>query len=127
MFQFMATLPIKSYRCAEARTNATSTVKRFGSGFSSRFRPYPGWIIRAAEERASMSEYTFSSIQHGCTGDGSCDFILTPAEIASLLRVHTSWVYQHQHELPIFNVGRYVRCRCGELRLFVRNHRGQRA
>ena len=67
-----------------------------------------------------MSQYGLS-IQHDCTGDGACDFILTPAEIASMLRVHTSWVYQHQADLPMFNIGRYVRCRCGELRSFLRN------
>ena len=66
-------------------------------------------------------------MEHDCTGDGSCDFILTPPEIAYLLRVPASWVYQHKTYLPLFHVGRYVRCRCGELRSFVRNRSGAAA
>ncbi|HWR35377.1 MAG TPA: hypothetical protein VN622_05850 [Clostridia bacterium] len=67
------------------------------------------------------------SIQHNYTGDGSCDFIFTPPEIAYLLRVPASWVYQHKADLPLFHVGRYVRCRCGELRSFVRTCGGHAA
>jgi hypothetical protein len=80
--------------------------------------------MRADEERINMSQAQLL-VQHGCTGDGSCDFILTPPEIAFLLRVPASWVYQHKAVLPLFNIGRYVRCRCGGLRAFLRAHGGQ--
>jgi hypothetical protein len=33
-------------------------------------------------------------------------------------------VYQHKAVLPLFNIGRYVRCRCGGLRTFLRTHGG---
>lgn len=68
-----------------------------------------------------MSQHEHISVEHECTGDGSCDFIFTPPEIGYLLRVPASWVYQHKADLPLFNIGRYVRCRCGELRSFVRD------
>jgi hypothetical protein len=56
--------------------------------------------------------------QHDCKG-ATCDFLLTPAEVAERLRVRPSWVYQHQADLPVFKLGRYVRCRCGELSRFL--------
>jgi hypothetical protein len=58
-------------------------------------------------------------MHHDCTGNG-CDFMLTPPEIAERLRVPASWVYQHQVDLPIFHLGRYLRCVCGELTLFIK-------
>ena len=35
--------------------------------------------------------------------------LLTVAEIAARLRVPSSWVYGHSHELGAFRVGKYVR------------------
>jgi excisionase family DNA binding protein len=38
--------------------------------------------------------------------------LLTPDEVAKALRVHLSWVYAHQQEIPGFvRLGRYVRFR----------------
>jgi excisionase family DNA binding protein len=38
--------------------------------------------------------------------------LLTPDEVAKALRVHVSWVYAHQQEIPGFvRLGRYVRFR----------------
>jgi len=68
---------------------------------------------KGAEEKAAESRS-----QHDCFGV-NCDFLLTPSEIAKRLRVPPSWVYQHKADLPVFKLGRYLRCRCGELSRFL--------
>jgi excisionase family DNA binding protein len=38
--------------------------------------------------------------------------LMTPDEVATVLRVHRNWVYAHQQELPgLVRLGRYVRFR----------------
>jgi excisionase family DNA binding protein len=38
--------------------------------------------------------------------------LMTPDEVANVLRVHRSWVYAHQQEIPgLVRLGRYVRFR----------------
>ncbi len=59
---------------------------------------------------------------YGCIGV-DCDFLLTPSEMAERLRVQPSWVYQHKADLPVFKLGRYLRCRCGELSRFLSEQR----
>lgn len=47
--------------------------------------------------------------------------LLTADELAELLRVHRSWVYAHQHELPgLVRLGRYVRFRRTAIEQFLR-------
>jgi excisionase family DNA binding protein len=47
--------------------------------------------------------------------------LLTPDDLAVLLRVHRSWVYSHQRELPGFvRLGRYVRFRRRDVEQFLR-------
>jgi excisionase family DNA binding protein len=47
--------------------------------------------------------------------------LMTPDEVAILLRVHRSWVYAHQQELPGFvRLGRYVRFRRIAIEEFLR-------
>ncbi|HZR31364.1 MAG TPA: helix-turn-helix domain-containing protein [Terriglobales bacterium] len=37
--------------------------------------------------------------------------LITPQELADILRVHKNWVYGHQSELPTIRLGRYIRFR----------------
>jgi hypothetical protein len=60
-----------------------------------------------------------TAYKHDCTGDTECFQILTVPELAQRLRVPASWVYQHQADLPVFRLGRYLRCTCGELARFL--------
>jgi len=47
--------------------------------------------------------------------------LMTPDEVARVLRVHRSWVYAHQQELPGFvRLGRYVRFRRIAIEEFLR-------
>ena len=40
------------------------------------------------------------------------EYLVTPAEVAELLRVPITWIYAHQGELPgLLRLGRYVRFR----------------
>lgn len=40
------------------------------------------------------------------------EYLVTPSEVAKLLRVPVTWVYTHQKELPgLLRLGRYVRFR----------------
>ncbi len=48
------------------------------------------------------------------------DSVLTPAEVAKLLRVPKTWVYSHQSEIPGYlRLGRYVRFRKAALVSFL--------
>jgi len=47
--------------------------------------------------------------------------LMTPDEVARVLRVHRSWVYAHQQELPGFvRLGRYIRFRRIAIEEFLR-------
>lgn len=51
----------------------------------------------------------------------AADALLTPAEVAELLRVPTSWVYSHQRELPgHLRLGRKVRFRRNDILQLIR-------
>ena len=46
--------------------------------------------------------------------------LLTPEEVAAILRVPTSWVYSHQSDIPgLVRLGRYVRFRRMEVERFL--------
>jgi len=47
--------------------------------------------------------------------------LMTPEEVAKVLRVHRSWVYAHQQDLPgLVRLGRYVRFRRIAIEEFLR-------
>jgi excisionase family DNA binding protein len=46
--------------------------------------------------------------------------LMTPDEVAKTLRVHRSWVYAHQQEIPgLVRLGRYVRFRRAAIEEFL--------
>jgi predicted DNA-binding transcriptional regulator AlpA len=61
-----------------------------------------------------------------CTegAQASHDSILTVQDVALLLRVPRSWIYQHtrsrsQDRLPCFKIGKYLRFAAADIRLYV--------
>ena len=59
------------------------------------------------------------------------DQILTVPEVAEMLRVPVSWVYEHvrsdgEDRLPHFKLGKYVRFHASALRAWLQDRRGER-
>ena len=82
--------------------------------------------MRTPQENRTPHEFEpllDSRSSHACTGD-SCSQILVVPEIAHRLRVRSSWVYQHQADLPIFKLGKYLRSTCGNLSRFIAERGG---
>ena len=55
---------------------------------------------------------------------GELDDLLTIAEVAALLKVSKSWIYEHTREgaedrLPVVKVGKYLRFDRNDLRAYV--------
>jgi excisionase family DNA binding protein len=45
--------------------------------------------------------------------------LLTPDEVARILRVPKSWVYSHLSQLPTIRLGRYVRFKRSDVNRFL--------
>lgn len=61
---------------------------------------------------------------HGATANGA--LLLTVREVAELLKVPKSWIYQHtrrrsQDRIPFVKVGRYVRFREEDLLAYIQH------
>jgi excisionase family DNA binding protein len=68
----------------------------------------------------------FSDAPSGATGEEEIDEarLLTVNDVAQLLHVPVSWVYQHtrrrsQHRIPFLKIGRYVRFRKTDLKTYL--------
>jgi excisionase family DNA binding protein len=79
---------------------------------------------RQADACSFLSQYRDKCEQKRMKDDGNVDELLTVEEVATLLRVPKSWIYQHtrkrdKERLPHVKLGKYLRFFASDIRKFL--------